>query len=66
MRGIPWFDPALMNKNDDWSNPLADGLKKMFHSTGTKRQSDQYKLQATKKDQQGNTEQFSMLCLRIA
>lgn len=63
MRGIPWHDPNLQSKKDDWVGPLAGGLAKMFDSKGTDRKGKKYQMTLQKKDKSGNVvDTFSINC----
>jgi hypothetical protein len=54
MRGIPWHDPGLQSKKDDWVGPLADALLAMYNSKGTATKAARYQLRLEKKDTAGN------------
>jgi len=60
MRGIPWHDISLTGIKDDWTTALADALKEMFESSGTRTTKKkgrgkprQYKINLIKKDKTG-------------
>jgi hypothetical protein len=36
MRGIPWHSTILQSKKDDWVVPLAEALRAMYQSNGTR------------------------------
>ncbi|MDC0190227.1 hypothetical protein OAJ77_03240 [Rhodospirillales bacterium] len=54
MRGIPWHDPGLQAKKDDWVNPLAEALLKMYESKGTEGANKKYQIRAEKRNNAGN------------
>ena len=50
MKGIQWHDAQFQSKKDDWVQPLAEALKTMYRSTGTKNRTKQYTLILNKLD----------------